>query len=152
MMEKYNQKVNELSKVVGIAIDAFSKFPPKNWNENHIENIIATYKNFQINILNPEPQYKNLNSLKYLENDIFTYFQEGAGKTVDYFWENIKNENFPYKRENKVVKILKRKKISNQIEYDFVKDIIIPYKQEGLINITEANLLDDLLKEYEQKK
>ena len=50
-----------------------------------------------------------------------------------------------------MVKILKRKKINNDIEYDFVTDVIVPYKQEGLITEEEMTLLGTYLDKFEEK-
>ena len=67
-------------------------------------------------------------------------------------WKEIKAQNLPYKRENKLAKILKRKKINNIHEYDFVIDVIVPYQQEGLINEEEVVLLNKWLGDFENRK
>ncbi|MNY73060.1 hypothetical protein D3C86_2117470 [compost metagenome] len=51
-----------------------------------------------------------------------------------------------------MVKILKRKKINNIREYDFVIDVMIPYEQEGLIDQDEVILLNDLISQFEMRK
>jgi hypothetical protein len=58
----------------------------------------------------------------------------------------------PYKRENRMAKILKRKKIINDIEYDFVTDVIVPYQQEGMITEEEVISLNTYLGDYENRK
>jgi len=68
---------------------------------------------------------------------------------VDYFWQEIKLAGLDFKRENKLGKILKRKKINNRIEYDFIIDVFVPYQQEGLISGDEVELLNKLLADYE---
>ena len=47
-----------------------------------------------------------------------------------------------------MAKILKRKKINNDIEYDFVTDVIVPYQQEGMITEEEVILLKYLFGEF----
>jgi hypothetical protein len=48
-------------------------------------------------------------------------------------------------------KILKRKKIINDIEYDFVTDVIVPYQHEGMITEEEVILLNTYLGDFEKK-
>jgi len=101
------------------------------------------------NVQSPEPKFKNKQSLSYIINDVFVYFQEGSGDAVNYFWHQIKDSGLEFKRENKLEKIIKRKKIKSKIEYDCIIDIIIPYQQEGIINDDEVNLLHRLLLDFE---
>ena len=51
-----------------------------------------------------------------------------------------------------MAKILKRKKINNDIEYDFVTDLIVPYQQEGMITEEEVILLNAYLGKFENRK
>lgn len=157
--DKYAEPANNLAKAADIAIAVIQKFPPKGWNEyyvttdkNQITHFIELYQEWKENILNPEPKFKNLKSLKYEYDNIFTEFQEGNGDYVEEFWKEIKAQNLPYKRENKLAKILKRKKINNIHEYDFIIDVIVPYQQEGLINEEEVVLLNKWLGEFENRK
>lgn len=46
-----------------------------------------------------EKKFETLQSLKYDIEDVFSYFQEGAGLDVDEFWRLIKEANLPYERE-----------------------------------------------------
>ena len=157
--DKYAETAQNLAKATDIAIAVFQEFPPKGWeehyvteNKNQINHFIDLYKEFKENALNPKPKFRNLKSLKYDIEAVFTYFQEGSGECVDQFWKEIKAQNLPYKRENKLAKILKRKKINNIHEYDFIIDVIVPYQQEGLINEEEVVLLNKWLGEFENRK
>lgn len=159
MTEKYKIASVNLAKAADIAITVFREFPPKGWNEHHlskdknqIDHFIELYSEFKENALNPGPKFANMQSLKYKIEEVFTYFQEGHGQCVEEFWREIKAQNLPYKRENKMMKILKRKKINNIQEFDFVIDVIVPYEQEGLINKDEVILLNNLLAEFETRK
>ncbi|MBP1223635.1 hypothetical protein [Flavobacterium sp. 1355] len=149
---KYVEKANNLLKVIDIAIEVIKEFPPKDFNSNHIETFVNGYLEFKNRIENAEAQYKNLKSLSYVENDLFTYFQEGNGKAVNEFWIKVREHNLPFKRINKLPKILKRKKIKNRIEYDYITDVILPFKQEKIITDDQVNLLESLLKDFESKK
>jgi len=57
--------------------------------------------------------------------------------------------NIDYPRENKLAKVLKRGKINNKTEYDFVVDVIVPYLQELLINQEQAALLSKMIGDFE---
>lgn len=147
----YREKADNLSEVINIAIEVLQEHPPKGFDKTHLEQFINTYLDSKNNALNPQPQYKNSASLKYIENDVFTYFQEGFGKAVNLFWEKIKQQELPYKRVNKISKILKRNKIKNQLEYDFIIDVMIPYQKEGLIDNDDIISLNKMISNFEKK-
>ena len=147
---KYLQSSINLAKAIDIAIESLEKHPPKIWNDETVRDTINIYEEWKENTLNPLPQYRNLKSLSYKTNDVFTYFQECAGEEVNYFWDKIKEHNLSYRRENKLAKILKRKKIKDDIEFDFVIDVLVPYQQEGLINEEEVILLNAYIGDFEE--
>jgi hypothetical protein len=150
--DKYTQSANNLSKVADIAIKVIKEHPPIYWDDKTVNHVVDCYFEWKNNAINPEPKFKNLTSLKHVVERIFTMFQEGNGTFVEEFWKEIKAQNLPYKRENKLAKILKRKKINNIHEYDFVIDVIVPYQQERLINNEEVVLLNKWIGEFENRK
>lgn len=147
----YKEKAKNLSQAIDIAIATIQEIPPKGFNKSHIEQFIDTYLDAKNKAINPEPQFANTKSLKYIIDEVFTYFQEASGETVNVFWKRINENELPYKRKNKLAKIFKRKKIKNKTEYDFVIDVILPYQQEGLINEDEVSLLNTFIKDFEEK-
>jgi hypothetical protein len=147
----YEEQTIQLTAAIDIAINAFELFPPPNWDENNIQRAINTYMSLKNSLIDPEPRYKNTKSLSYLENDVFTYFQEGSGKTVDFFWAQIKSSGLHYRRENKLARVIKRGKIRNQLEYEFIIDVLVPYQQEGIIGPDETSLLNKFIAAYEEK-
>ena len=149
--KKFIEATQNLSKAAEIAIESLEKFPPKEYDLDSYKHIVYCCKERLFSINNPEPKYQNLRSLKYLEEDVFIRFKECSGENVEEFWRRIKEENLPFKRENKIAKILKRKKINNDIEYDFVTDVIVPYQQEGMITEEEVILLNTYLRGFEKK-
>lgn len=150
--KKFTEAAQNLSKAAEIAIESLKKFPPKEYDNDYYKYILKCCIERLFFINNPEPKYRNLRSLKYLEEEVFTRFQECSGENVQEFWRRIKEENLPFKRENKIAKILKRKKINNDIEYDFVTDVIVPYQQEGMISEEEVILLNIYLGNFENRK
>lgn len=147
----YDQQAVLLAQVIDIAIDSFKKYPLKDWQESHIQHMVTVYVGLRESTLTPAPKFKNMQSFKYVLDNVFTYFQEGSGKAVDYFWQQIKQNGFPYKRENKMAKIFKTGKIKDDIQYDFVIDCINPYYQDGLINEEQVILLNSFLAAFENE-
>lgn len=148
----YEERAKNLSQAVDIAIKTLQENPPKGFTPALVEHTVNCYLDWRNKAINPEPQFKNSKSLKYIENDVFTLFQESAGYGINLFWDKIKEQKLPFKRENKLVKILKRNKIKNQIEYDFIADVIVPYEQEKLINQDDIKILNQLMSDFEEKQ
>lgn len=140
----YNDAVKEFVKAVDLSIETKKKYRPEQ-DVLHEEGLKQMAEN-------AEPQFKSIRSLKYLEEALFTYYNEGADEDVNYFWSLIKENNLPYERENKLEKILAKNKISNIHEYDFVTDGLVVYQQEGIITAEQAATLSLLIGEYEQGK
>ncbi|MGB1296107.1 MAG: hypothetical protein ACPG6V_11560, partial [Flavobacteriales bacterium] len=86
---KYELESLELIKIIDIAIKSFNKHPPINWPHEQTVDFIKLYAEEKKSILNPKPQFKNINSVRQSKNNILIYFQESNGKTVNYFWEEI---------------------------------------------------------------
>jgi hypothetical protein len=145
----YTEQAATLAEVIDIAINSVRKFPPSGFNETHVNHFVNTYLEFKKSVVHPEPKYANIQSLAYTRNDVFTYFQEGSGDTVNYFWKQLNERQLPFRRENKLTKILERKKIKNRIEYDFVKDVCVAYVQKEIITLTEANQLEQMMTAFE---
>jgi hypothetical protein len=83
---------------------------------------------------------------------LLTGFNEGHGEVVELFWQKVKEQNLPLQRVNKMAKILKRGRIKDEYEYDFVTDVIVPYMQEGMITAEEEVRLKDMLGKFELKQ
>lgn len=148
----YQEEVNKLAAAIDIAIAAFKVECPPDFEKSHQEHTISCYVNWKESCLNPEPQFRNLASLKYSINDVFTYFQDGTGKTVEYFWKKINEAKLDYERENKLEKVLNRGKIRGRIEYEYVTDMIVVAEQVGMTSKEETKKLSDMLGEYESRK
>ncbi|MCH2045126.1 MAG: hypothetical protein MK212_13500 [Saprospiraceae bacterium] len=151
MRRNYTDEANKLTKAIDIAIEAHQKYQPDDLTKVQVDQAIAAYKQYKEMALNPAPQFKKIASLKYLIEAVFTYFQEASGKTVEYFWKRIQEENLDYKRENKLLKILKRGKIKGRIEYEYVVDIIVIAEQEKRISTEEVKQLNQMIADFESK-
>jgi len=145
--KNYNDEAIKLSKAIDIAIQAFEKFDlkDKEW-------FIKCYKEWKEGLFERDKFYKTMRSFKYDVENVFTFFQEGSGKEVEYFWKEIKIQNLDYQREDKLKKILGRGKIKGRVEFEYVIDIIVVAEQENRITEIEAKQLGKMLHEFEFKK
>lgn len=150
--EKYIEQSTNLIKAIDIAIDVIRTTPPKGLNQQHVQVLLESYNGFKKQIIEAEPKFQTLASLKYDIENVFTYFQESSGETVNKFWEKIKEAELPYKRENRIEKLLKRGKIRNQIEYDYVIDTIVPLQQEDILSNDDVEQLNKMINHYESKR
>ena len=151
MKKNYEEEAIKLSKAINIAIESFQKYPRKDWTKEIHEQTISIYYELQKATLNPNPEFKKITSLKYLINDVFTYFQESYGNDVEYFWQQIDSQNLDFVRENKIDKILTRGKIKNRIEFEYITDIIVAIEQEKKITQIQAEKLKQFIGEFESK-
>ena len=149
--QKYFEEAKALSEVIEIAIESLQKIPPKDFNESHLNHVISNFVQIRQSILKPEPRYQNSKSLAYAKVDVLTYFQEGHGETVNYFWKRVAERELGFKRENKLHRILKSGKIRNEAEYNFVIDTLLPYEHEGLMDVSQVTILNRLIETFEKK-
>jgi hypothetical protein len=148
----YQEEADRLAKAIDLAIESFEKYCPAGFEKHHLDHTISCYQEWKKKCLNPEPRYRNLSSIKYSIQDVFTYFQEAGGDTVEYFWKRINEEGLSYSRENKFKKIIKRGKIKGKVEYDYVKDMIVVAEQVGLTTSEETHKLNQLIADFESRK
>ncbi|MND30088.1 hypothetical protein D3C80_206150 [compost metagenome] len=148
----YDSEADKLALAIDIAIQAFKMHPPDGFDEKQLAHFVNVYEEYKTEILSPEKRFRNKSGLKQSTYEVFTYFQEGHGNTVNVFWDKINESKLDFRRENRLAKILKRKKIKDHTEYDFVIDTLVPYQQEGLISSDEVELLNSLISDYETNK
>lgn len=116
-----------------------------------MDHIISCYLEWKEQVLYPDLRLKKTASLTYQIENVFTYFQEASGITVEYFWKHISLAGLDYVRDNKPEKILTRGKIRGRIEYEYVSHMIIVAEQPGLITPGQSQKLRSLMGEFELK-
>ncbi|WP_160143964.1 hypothetical protein [Chryseolinea soli] len=149
--KSYEEQAEVLSRAIDIAVEAFKKFRPKDFTDVHLAHFVSVYEGYKNDILNPNYKFRTLSALADAKNDILIYFQEGSGPDVNFFWKRIAEEKIGYQRVNKMAKILKRKRIANRMEMDFVTDCLVAYRQEGLISDEESIMLDKMIFDFQKK-
>lgn len=145
----YDDEANKLAQAIDIAIESFKMYPPDGFDEKQLTHVYEKYKTA---VLSPKKRFRNKSGLNQSTYEVFTYFQEGHGNTVNVFWDKINESKLDFRRENRLAKILKRKKIKDHLEFDFVIDTLVPYQQEGLISSDEVELLSKLIADFETRK
>lgn len=148
----YDGEANKLAQAIDIAIESFKMYPPDGFDEKQLTHVVNVYEKYKTAVLSPEKRFRNKSGLNQSTYEVFTYFQEGHGNTVNVFWDKINESKLEFRRENRLAKILKSKKIKDHIEFDFVIDTLVPYQQEGLISSDEVELLNKLIADFETKK
>ncbi len=152
MKRNYEEEAKRLSQAIDIAIESMVRYTPIGMEGAELDRFVDFYKETKASCFNPDPKFRSLASLKYSIDDIFTYFQEAHGPAVEYFWQKIKAADLGYVRVNRMQKILKRKRIASQVEYDFVIDTMIPYHQQEMISEEELAALKEMVGAFETKK
>ncbi len=152
MKKEYTIEAEKVAKAIDIAIESLINHPPIGFKESDVSQFVKVYKEYKEDALNPLPQFRKLASLKYIINDILTFFQETQGEAVESFWKRVNEEDLGFKREDKLRKILDRGKIRGQIEYDLAVDLIVAAEQEGRITKEDANRLSEMIGKYELKQ
>jgi hypothetical protein len=149
-LSKYEERAHKLAKAVDIAEQVIRE------SEAFHAGLAKPMLDFGAKVkhmaLNPEPQFKKLVSLKYLENDFFIFWNESTGPEVDKFWDRVYESKIGYVRKDAIQDVLKRKKIKNIREFDFITDNIVVYEQTGRLNHEQVIELNDYIGEFEKRK
>lgn len=149
-VSKYQEQADKLAKAVDIAEQIIKGSADFN------ADLAKPMLDFGIQVkqmaLNPEPQFKKLVSLKYLESDFFTFWNESTGLDVDKFWDRIFESKLGYVRKDAIQDVLKRKKIKDIHEFNFITDNIVGYKQTGQLNQEQVIELNKYIGEFDGRK
>jgi hypothetical protein len=102
--------------------------------------------------LNPPPIYKKVASLNCIIAEQLYYWNEEKGRHVEQFWDELAKNGIDYKRKDIFKTVLKRSRINNLQEYDYILDEILVAHQSHRLTTEELEKLNELLLNYEQKK
>jgi len=84
--------------------------------------------------------------------DVLTYFQEGVGEGITYFWQQVEKEKLGYVREDKLRKIMSKSRLKNREEYECLTDVLVAAGQEGRLTTQQAQQLSEMIGEFEKRK
>jgi hypothetical protein len=146
----YQDRAEQLARAVDIA-DAIIKASTV-FSEEYKTHFLKWGQQVKYMALNPEPQFKKIVSLKYLENDFLTFWNESNGQDIDKFWSTISANNIDYQRKDTIQAVLKRKKIKDIHEYDNIVDNIVVAEQLDQITKAQVVELNKLIGEFEERQ
>lgn len=145
----YQRDRTNLLKAIDIALYCFKVKPMPDLIGPGSGDFTDSYLYFKELLLKTNPLKGNKRNLRYHEESIFTFFNEGTGPTVELFWSEVKRANLPFERKNLLPRIIKRKRIKDEAEYNYVKDALVPMFQEGNITQAEFDLLSLYIDQFE---
>ncbi len=148
--QTYQERAERLAKTIDIAEKVIVN--SKSLDEKTINHFINWGREIKHMALNPQPQFKKVASLKYLENDFLIYWNEANGEDIEKFWTEILKNGIDFERKDTIQAVLKRKRIKNIHEYDSIIDKIVTAEQIGRIDKTQVKELNQLIGEFEQRQ
>ncbi len=143
----YQERAERLSKAVDIAIEIINE--SDRFGDDFKTPMINFCTQIKQMALNPEPQFKKVVSIKYLENDFLTYWNESADREVDKFWKELHKNGIDFEKKDTIQTVLKRGKIKDIHEFDNIVDNIVVAEQIGRINKEQANELSNMIGDFE---
>jgi hypothetical protein len=150
---EYKERIAFIGKLVLIKRTIMEKYPDVMCgNENALSENLRLLEKIELKIANGHEKKIKAIDLKYYEEYLTLTFQEASGDDVEEFWGMVREQNLPLQRVNKMAKILKRGRIKDQYEYDFVTDVIVPYIQANMITAEEEIALNEMLGKFEMKQ
>lgn len=96
-------------------------------------------------------QTKNTSGLSQMEKIILTPWNENYDEDSELFWRLAKEKGIDIQRVDYLSKILKRGKIANFTEYEFLNDAIVILEQEGKVSESEAMELKAMIGKFEER-
>jgi hypothetical protein len=138
-----------IGKIVEIGIRAVDKYPPEDLLDDKKKRIFLSH------LISIKDKSLKINNRKYLEAEkqvALTFFQEGKGEAVDFFWKEVKKQNLPIEKVDKLSKILKKNNISTLNEYDYINESIVTLRRDNIITDEEQIHLNKLLGDFEEKR
>jgi len=144
---KYLARASALAKAIDLAV-ALRSSPP--WEDR---GAMEHYLWCKERVVPPyvDPVNANIRGLAQLEDIFFTEWNEGSGEDIERFWQLVAECGLPFERKDRVRDVLNRGHITNEIEYQTIKDSIVIQQQMGKISATEAERLDKMLGQFEQR-
>lgn len=145
----YQERAERLSKAVDIAVKIVNE--SEQFGDDFKTPMINFCNQLKQMALNPEPQFKKVASIKYLENDFLTYWNESTDKEVDKFWIEIHKNGIDFEKKDTIKTVLKRGKIKDINEfYNIIGNIVIA-EQIGWIDQEQIIELNRMIGDFENR-
>lgn len=142
----YQQEANRLCRALDIAIDTFSRFLPDGSTEEDRQSMISYYEQYKDEIMNPIPEFRDLESLQWSKRDIFNYYEVFFGEMAEYFWKGIEEAGLGYERPNYLREVVEKGEEPHfWVDNKSVEQSILAALQKGTLTAEEANKLRGML-------
>lgn len=148
--QTYKERAERLVEAIDIAEKVIVN--SKSFDEKTRIHLLKWGQEIKYMALNPEPQFKKVASLKYLENDFFIYWNEADGEDIEKFWIELYKNGIDFERKDTLQAVLIRKRINDIHEYNSVIDNIVVAEQIGRIDKNQVKELNQLIGEFEQRQ
>lgn len=152
-MTKINLTYQERAERLGKAIDIAEKIISQSLEmEFSLKKAMLSFGNTTKNdALNPEPEFRKIASIKYLEDDFLIYWNEAKGSDIESFWKEIYSKKIGFERKDVIELVIKRNKIKNKNEYNTIIDTIVVAEQIGRITTEQREILSELIGQFEKQ-
>ena len=145
----YQERAERLEKAIDIAEKIISQSLEMEFS---LKKAMLSFGNTTKNdALNPEPKFRKITSIKYLENDFLIYWNEAKGNDIEKFWKEIYAKKIGFERKDVIKLVLKRNKIKNRNEYNAIIDTIVVAEQIGRITTEQKEILSELIGQFENR-
>jgi hypothetical protein len=145
----YEDRAIRLAKAVDIALQIIDQ--SNDISVDLKKAMISFSEETKYMALNPKPQFKKVASIKYLESDFLTYWNESIDNHVDEFWNELYKNNIDFERKDTIQKVLKRGKIKDIHEFNNIIDNIVVAEQIGRINKEQVIELNNMIGDFEDR-
>jgi hypothetical protein len=145
--QTYDDRARQFVQAVDIIQNVCS--PSSRFSDEQKTMISKGFAEFQRMALNPEPPFRRIASLRYLEEEVLSGWYNATGPDADSIWSQIREQGLPYQRKDILATVLKRRRIKDQHEFDYITDSIVLAQQDGRITKEQALELDSLLIKFQ---
>lgn len=94
---------------------------------------------------------RTLGALKYLEEALFTEWNEGPLSETAEFWREVSSAGLPFARRDLLGEIVAKGRITNREHYDFATDAVGLAGEEGGPTEAQAAKLKQMIGAYEKR-
>lgn len=131
----FRRAVAQFLAVTEIALREFATWDPE--RQHRCGNLTLLYEFMFESIVSGA--VTRMASLKSLERDFFTSWNELPGDEVRGFWAAVSAAGLPYSRTDRLGKILRRGRITSRADYDVAKDVRLRPVREGDGGLSEED-------------
>ena len=146
--QTYESRSALFAKACDIGYEILSKAEIPEEEKQREPRIILSDKDMA---LNPLPQYKRIDSLKCIEAEHFWYWNEKSGPHIREYWKAISKAGLPYKGKDIIALVLKRGRVKDIYEFDFLKDELFVAEQTKRLTSAEAQTIKAAMVKFEFK-